>query len=523
MRTVAIYARHSSDKQTTSTDDQISRCQKFCTSNNYQVASVFSDKAISGATPMKYRKGIHQLLDDALDGKFEFIICEDLSRLSRDQGDIAHFFKKLAFLDIGIETVSEGIINELHIGLKGTMNALYLRDLGDKTHRGMVASVLKGSVPGGRTYGYDILDSIKGREFLHGLRKINDKQAEVIQNIFESYLKGHSTHKICQTLNQQGTPSPSGGKWHPSTLIGSHARGTGLLRQTLYMGEITFNRQKYKKHPTSGKRVSVMRPKEEWVKAPAPELAIISEDLFNQAQVCIKQRARQKIAAITTPPEEKKTSARQYMKLWRDKQKQETVRPQYITSRRLHCAHCDEPIAAYKGMTDRCKNRQCKHHQTLKRSDTVSMVEKELFRFNENHLKAYNQEPQTDLLQQKNEAAQMLDQKRQKAQNLLELLATKRKGKESIRFLENLENECFRYQKKIAKIDRVLADMRPLDEKEIAGVVAKFHILLQRYMKYPEDQNIIRRIQKFIIRINITERTLIDVDYDLNQIVKTIR
>ena len=43
----------------------------------------------------------------------------------------------------------EGIVNELHIGLKGTMNALYLKDLADKTRRGMIAAVLKGSVPGG--------------------------------------------------------------------------------------------------------------------------------------------------------------------------------------------------------------------------------------------------------------------------------------------------------------------------------------------------------------------------------------
>jgi len=29
-------------------------------------------------------------------------------------------------------TLSEGEINELHVGLKGTMNALFLKDLADK-------------------------------------------------------------------------------------------------------------------------------------------------------------------------------------------------------------------------------------------------------------------------------------------------------------------------------------------------------------------------------------------------------
>ena len=32
--------------------------------------------------------------------------------------------------------LAEGEINELHVGLKGTMNALFLKDLAAKTHRG---------------------------------------------------------------------------------------------------------------------------------------------------------------------------------------------------------------------------------------------------------------------------------------------------------------------------------------------------------------------------------------------------
>src|SRR3546814_4703193 len=100
---------------------------------------------------MQNRPGIRGLIETALDGGFVRIITEDLSRLSRDQGDIAHFYKKLMFLGIGLETIAEGEISELHIGLKGTMNALYLKDLADKTRRGMIAAVLNGAIPGGRT------------------------------------------------------------------------------------------------------------------------------------------------------------------------------------------------------------------------------------------------------------------------------------------------------------------------------------------------------------------------------------
>jgi hypothetical protein len=33
-------------------------------------------------------------------------------------------------------TIAEGEIGELHVGLKGTMNALFLKDLAQKTRRG---------------------------------------------------------------------------------------------------------------------------------------------------------------------------------------------------------------------------------------------------------------------------------------------------------------------------------------------------------------------------------------------------
>src|SRR5258708_12014806 len=46
-------------------------------------------------------------------------------------------------------TVAEGPINELHVGLKGTMNALFLKDLGQKVRRGLEGRVREGRAGGG--------------------------------------------------------------------------------------------------------------------------------------------------------------------------------------------------------------------------------------------------------------------------------------------------------------------------------------------------------------------------------------
>ncbi|MBP2557267.1 hypothetical protein J2857_000018 [Neorhizobium galegae] len=59
-----------------------------------------------------------------------------MDRLSRDQEDIAGLFKRMSYSDVKILTLSEGEVTHLHAGLKGTMNALFLKDLADKTRRG---------------------------------------------------------------------------------------------------------------------------------------------------------------------------------------------------------------------------------------------------------------------------------------------------------------------------------------------------------------------------------------------------
>jgi DNA invertase Pin-like site-specific DNA recombinase len=76
---------------------------------------------------------------------FDIVIAEALDRLSRDQEDVAALYKRLRFAGIRIVTLAEGEISELHVGLKGTMNALFIRDLAAKTHRGLRGRVEQAS------------------------------------------------------------------------------------------------------------------------------------------------------------------------------------------------------------------------------------------------------------------------------------------------------------------------------------------------------------------------------------------
>ena len=123
MRAV-IYARYSTDMQSeTSVEDQVRLCRERGERDGHNVPQVFSDYAISGSSLVN-RPGMLSLMAAAKDGMFDLVYAEALDRISRAQEDIAGIHKRLTHADVGITTLSEGAINELHVGLKGTMNAL---------------------------------------------------------------------------------------------------------------------------------------------------------------------------------------------------------------------------------------------------------------------------------------------------------------------------------------------------------------------------------------------------------------
>jgi DNA invertase Pin-like site-specific DNA recombinase len=194
-------------------------------------------------------------MSDAGHGRFDVICAEAMDRLSRDQEDIAGFFKRMAFAGVKIVTLSEGEVTHLHIGLKGTMNALFLKDLADKTRRGQRGRVELGRSGGGNCYGYDVVRRIDAAgEPERGERSIDPVEAEVIRRIFRDYAAGKSPKRIATELNAEGISAPTGGEWGFCTINGNAKRGTGILNNELYIGRLVWNRQRFVKDPDTGKR-----------------------------------------------------------------------------------------------------------------------------------------------------------------------------------------------------------------------------------------------------------------------------
>jgi site-specific DNA recombinase len=295
MRTV-IYARYSSDRQRdASIEDQIRLCRERIEREGWHYLHAYIDRATSGASAL--RRGYQTLLEDSRRGQFDIVVAEALDRLSRDQEDVAGLFKRLSFAGIRLITLAEGEISELHVGLKGTMNALFLKDLADKTRRGLRGRVSEGRSAGGLCYGYGVMHERDTRgEPIRGGRMIDETEAGIVRRIFAEFAAGRSPRRIAVALNREGVRGPRGGQWDASTINGNAVRGTGLLNNELYIGRLVWNRLRYVKDPATGKRISRLNEPDRWIVRQVPELRIVLQDVW----IAVKER-QQSLKRNTRP------------------------------------------------------------------------------------------------------------------------------------------------------------------------------------------------------------------------------
>ncbi len=325
---VAIYARYSSENQReASIDDQLRVCRARAEREGWEVVACFTDAALSGATTL--RPGYQALLAAMRNGSIDIVLAESLDRVSRDQEHVAAFHKQAIFAAVRIVTLAEGEISELHVGLKGTMGALYLKDLADKTRRGLEGRVRQGRSGGGLCYGYRVLRGPAGTdgEPERGMREIVPAQAKVVRRIFEEFAAGYSPIAIARRLNTETIAGPRGGLWSEGAIRGHAKVGTGILRNRLYVGELVWNRRRWLKDPGTGRRVARQNAESECVVEDVPDLRIVDQALWEQVQHRLNSVARPECSPVLG-------KAAGAAPNWRDR------RPRHVLTARIFCGMC---------------------------------------------------------------------------------------------------------------------------------------------------------------------------------------
>jgi hypothetical protein len=181
--------------------------------------------------------------------------------------------------------------------MKGLMNDIFLDDLRERTHRGMVGQAMKGYHCGGRAYGYVLVPDLHptkldpyGHPTRIGTRlQQHPEQASVVRWIFERFADCWSPLKIVEDLNRRCVPPPGAAfrrhsthlpTWCASALHGDVHQGTGLLNNPLYNGQHIWGRAQWVKHPDTKKKTRVLRDRKDWIITPAPHLKIIDDALW---------------------------------------------------------------------------------------------------------------------------------------------------------------------------------------------------------------------------------------------------
>jgi hypothetical protein len=261
----------------------------------------------------------------------------------------------MAFAEVMIVTLAEGEISELHVGLTGTMNALFLKDLAQKTRRGLQGRVLQGLSGGGVCYGYDLVPGETGS------RRINANEAEVVQAIFRDFAAGLSPRAIARKLNEKGIPGPSGNPWRDTTIRGHFGRGTGILNNELYVGRLVWNRLTYLKDPKTGRRRSRHNPPEKWIVHDVPALRVVDDELWEAV------KARQ--GSIRASDRVVKARATRF---W------ERRRSRHLLSGLVRCQECGSRYAAvgrdYLACSAARGSGTCSNRQSIRRPALEGLI-----------------------------------------------------------------------------------------------------------------------------------------------------
>ncbi len=282
----ATYARFSSDQQRdTSIVDQQRNIQRFATLKSWEILPqyVFSDEGRSGAG--LDRPGLQRLLAAAntTPRLFDVILVDDTSRISRSLADAVRIHEQLSFIGIRLIAVSQRIDSDdeqadAMMTVHGLVDSIYIKELAKKTHRGLEGIALAGYHTGGKCFGYR---NVKVADRVH--LEIDEEEEAIIRRIFEMSASGMSLKKITSVLNAEAVPPPRGSKQKnkPSWV---YTAVREMIRRELYIGRIVWNKRKFKKRPGTNKRISVLRPMNEWIVTEDTSLRIVSQDLWDRVQ-----------------------------------------------------------------------------------------------------------------------------------------------------------------------------------------------------------------------------------------------
>lgn len=175
------------------------------------------------------------MMEDASLDKFDLILTKEVSRFARNTVDTLTYTRKLTKWGIPIHFITDGIKTDTPDGeLRLTIMASMAQDESRKTSTrvkfGQRQSMKKGVVFGNGVLGYDLID---------GKLHINEQEAIIIRQIFNSYLvEGKGAYLIAKDFLERQIKSKQGNcKWTEAGVMRmlKNEKYAGILKQQKFI------------------------------------------------------------------------------------------------------------------------------------------------------------------------------------------------------------------------------------------------------------------------------------------------
>ncbi len=240
-------------------------------------------KEIVSGESINDRPRMKELIEDVYSKKWKGVLVMEVERLARgdtrDQGTVAEAFKYSNTLIITpVKTYDPtNQYDEEYFEFGLFMSRREYKTIQRRLMTGKMQSIKEGNYMGSLPpYGYDIVKPSKKERTL----KPNEQSKYVVM-MFEWFVNDKMTSgEIARKLTSMGIPTLTGNReWNRATV-------KDILQNNLYTGKIRWNRRKVGKEFVDGslQRVKKRRVREEYLIVDGKHPALITEELFNEAQ-----------------------------------------------------------------------------------------------------------------------------------------------------------------------------------------------------------------------------------------------
>ena len=282
------YGRVSTDadKQLDSLQHQLQFFDEFANTRNFQLVGVYADEGISGKQ-LKKRDDFLRMMRDAERGLFDVVVVKDVSRFARNTVDLLTSVRKLKALGVNVMFVNNNQQalgeSEFVLTLLGAMAQEESANLSKRVKFGKNVTAKRGRVPR-VVLGYDKIDNFT--------LAINEDEAALVRRIFSMYVNGDGgMAHIATVLRGEGVKTKLGCNYTEGYI-------RRILTSPLYCGVLV----NHKSETADFIEGTVRRlPEDQHYRHERPELAIISKELFDQAQKIRTRRCADQIGRGQDP------------------------------------------------------------------------------------------------------------------------------------------------------------------------------------------------------------------------------